>query len=142
MAPRRSAAAPVVEEEHQLAGLKFSEPLSWRAGKAIPIAELLRRLETLSAELRQMDQEQSDKESLTKVAKELVGQNLIGHKDRGVRAFTACCLVDVLKICAPDAPFTATQLRVRRLLLRKKGVANGKIGYLPSIRYIHPSRPL
>jgi sister chromatid cohesion protein PDS5 len=113
MAPRRSAAAEVVEEDLQLIGLKFNEPLSWRAGKAIPTAELLRRLEALSAELREMDQEQSDKDSLTKVAKELVGQNLIGHKDRGVRALTACCLVDVLKICAPDAPFTATQLRVR-----------------------------
>jgi sister-chromatid-cohesion protein PDS5 len=112
MAPRRSAATEVVEEELQLIGLRFNEPLSWRAGKAIPTAELLRRLETLSAELREMDQEQSDKDSLTKVAKELVGQNLIGHKDRGVRALTACCLVDVLKICAPDAPFTATQLRV------------------------------
>jgi sister chromatid cohesion protein PDS5 len=112
MAPRRSVVTEAVEEELQPVGLKFNEPLSWRAGKAIPTAELLRRLEVLSTELREMDQEQSDKDSLTSVANELAGQNLIGHKDRGVRAFTACCLVDVLKICAPDAPFTATQLRV------------------------------
>jgi len=113
MAPRRSAATEVQEEEEpQLAVLQFDEPLSWRAGRAIPTAELLRRLETLLTELQEMDQGEVDKESLTKVAKELVGQNLIGHKDKGVRAFAACCLVDVLKICAPDAPFTPSQLKV------------------------------
>jgi sister chromatid cohesion protein PDS5 len=113
MAPRRSAATEVIEEEEpELAVLQFDEPLSWRAGRAIPTADLLRRLEALFTELREMDQGEVDKESLTKVAKELVGQNLIGHKDKGVRAFTACCLVDVLKICAPDAPFTPTQLKV------------------------------
>lgn len=111
MAPRRGA-ADVVVEEPELTGLTFNEPLSWRAGKPIPTAELLRRLDALSTELREMDQEETAKESLTKVAKELAGHNLLSHKDKGVRAFTACCLVDVLKICAPDAPFTPTQLKV------------------------------
>ena len=110
MAPRRGA--DVVAEEPALGGLVFNEPLSWRAGKPIPTGDLLSRLDTLASELREMDQEQTDKDSLTKVAKELAGQNLLGHKDKGVRAFTACCLVDVLKICAPDAPFTPTQLKV------------------------------
>ena len=59
-----------------------------------------------------MDQEETDKDSLTKVAKERAGQNLLGHKDKGVRAHAACCLVDVLRICAPDAPFTQSQLKV------------------------------
>ncbi|RQM06379.1 hypothetical protein DH86_00001188, partial [Scytalidium sp. 3C] len=104
-----SAAAEVVESEG--VGLKFNEPLSWRAGKPIATGELLRRLDALSNELREMDQEATDKNSLTKVAKELAGQHLLGHKDRGVRAFAACCLVDVLKLCAPDAPFTGSQLR-------------------------------
>ncbi|KAF8851743.1 hypothetical protein BDZ45DRAFT_808062 [Acephala macrosclerotiorum] len=110
MAPRRGA-AEVVAEEPELGRLTFNEPLSWRAGKPIPTGELLRRLDALSSELRDMDQEETDKDSLHKVAKELAGQNLLSHKDKGVRAFTACCLVDVLKICAPDAPFTPTQLK-------------------------------
>jgi sister-chromatid-cohesion protein PDS5 len=109
MAPRRSAE---VVHEPQLGGLKFNEPLSWRAGKPIATSELLRRLDALAVELRDMEQEETDKDSLTHVAKELAGQNLLGHKDKGVRAFTACCLVDVLRICAPDAPFTATMLKV------------------------------
>lgn len=112
MAPRRGAAAAVVEEEPRLPGLVFDEPLSWRAGKAIPVGELLRRLEELQKEMMEMEQDETDKGSLTKVAKELVGTNLLHHKDRGVRAWTAACLVDVLRICAPDAPFTPQQLKV------------------------------
>ncbi|KHJ33148.1 putative sister chromatid cohesion and dna repair protein [Erysiphe necator] len=108
MAPRRSAA-----EQNNLKGLKFNKPLSWRAGKPIPTGELLERLETLSKELIDLSDEQEEvhKTSLSKVAKELAGQNLLGHRDKGVRAFTACCLVDILKICAPDAPFTPSQLK-------------------------------
>jgi len=104
--------AESVAQEPQGASLTFNEPLSWRAGKPIATGELLRRLDVLSNELREMDQEEIDKDSLTKVAKELAGQNLLSHKDKGVRAFAACCLVDVLKLCAPDAPFTGTQLKV------------------------------
>jgi sister chromatid cohesion protein PDS5 len=117
MAPRRGA--ETVEEEPQLGGLTFNEPLSWRAGKPIATGELLRRLDALSNELREMDQEEIDKDSLTKVAKELAGQNLLGHKDKGVRAFTGCCLVDVLKLCAPDAPYSGSQLKVCRVLAGK-----------------------
>jgi hypothetical protein len=121
MAPRRGAEVP---EEPQLGGLTFNEPLSWRAGKAIPTGDLLRRLDALSNELREMDQEETDKDSLKNVAKDLVGQNLLGHKDKGVRALTACCLVDVLKICAPDAPFTGSQLKVRMTLIVGRNIIN------------------
>ena len=110
-----ATAVPVVEPRsarHALQRLQFDEPLSWRAGKPIPIADLLRRLMALSKELRDMVQEETDRDSLTRVAKELTGHGLLSHKDKGVRAWTACCLVDILKLCAPDAPYTGTQLKV------------------------------
>lgn len=116
MARRRGAEVEVEEEEEAPEGqgqsLQFNEPLSWRAGKPIATAELLRRLEALADELREMDQEDVDKESFKVVAKELSGQNLLSHKDKGVRAYVACCLVDLLKLCAPDAPFSASKLKV------------------------------
>lgn len=111
MAPRRGAHV-VEEEEVQPGQLAFNQPLSWKAGKPIPVAELLKRLDALSIELREMEQEETDATSLYGVAKELAGHNLISHKDKGVRAFTACCLVDVLKICAPTAPYSGSELRV------------------------------
>lgn len=112
------------EMEEELVSLQFDEPLSWRAGKPIATGELLRRLEKLSRELVDMDQETVDKESLTKVAKDLASHNLLAHKEGGVKAFSASCLVDILKLCAPDAPFTPSQLKVSRhcaqLLPRKR----------------------
>lgn len=96
------------------AGLQFSEPLSWRAGRPIPVAELLRRLQALGNELHDMEQEEDEtvKSSFNTVAKELADPQLLGHKDRGVRAWVACCAVDVLRLCAPNAPFTEKQLGV------------------------------
>ncbi|KAK1756062.1 armadillo-type protein [Echria macrotheca] len=113
MAPRRGAVEDVEEQEAPTGGvkLKFKEPLTWRPGKPIPIDELLKRLDRLSKELSEMDQETVDPSSLTKVAKEVGAHQLLTHKDKGVRAFAACCVVDILKLCAPDAPFTPTQLK-------------------------------
>jgi len=119
MAPRhRQSQTQEVEEEEveekqpQPGTLQFDETLSWKAGKPIATGELLRRLERLAEELREMDQEEIDKDSFTNIAKELASQHLLGHKDKGVRALTGCCLVDVLKLCAPDAPFSGSQLKV------------------------------
>jgi len=107
---------PVEEEDQEmdeeLVALQFNEPLSWRAGKPIKTADLLRRLEKLSKELADMDQETVDKDSLHAVAKDLASHNLLAHKDVGVRANVAACLVDILKLCAPEAPFTPKQLKV------------------------------
>ncbi|OTA99180.1 hypothetical protein M426DRAFT_325376 [Hypoxylon sp. CI-4A] len=99
------------EMEEDLVSLQFDEPLSWRAGKPIATGELLRRLEKLSKELVDMDQETIDKDSLTHVAKELASHNLLNHREAGVKAFAAACLVDILKLCAPEAPFTPKQLK-------------------------------
>ncbi|KAI0480657.1 armadillo-type protein [Xylariaceae sp. FL0804] len=99
------------EMEEELVALQFNEPLSWRAGKPIATRELLRRLESLSQELVDMDQETADKQSLNGVAKDLASHNLLAHKEAGVKAYVASCLVDILKLCAPDAPFTPKQLK-------------------------------
>lgn len=100
------------ESQVQPSGLQFDEPLSWRAGKPIAIADLLRRLQALSKEMRGMEQEEDERNSFVRVAKELASPNLLAHKDKGIRAWTACCLVDILRLCAPDAPYTGQQLKV------------------------------
>jgi sister chromatid cohesion protein PDS5 len=116
---RVSAAAEVSDHEEadeelheSLAGLQFNESLTWRAGKPIAVAELLRRLQALSQELRSLDQEDAQRESLLPAAKDLASSNLLSHKDKGVRAWTACCVVDMFRLCAPKAPYTAAQLKV------------------------------
>ncbi|KAK4198159.1 putative sister chromatid cohesion protein PDS5 [Triangularia verruculosa] len=113
MAPRRSAAEEVEEEESEteLVALQFNESLTWRPGKPIPLDKLLKHLNTLAKELEELDQEVIDPNSLTKVAKEVASHQILSHKDKGVRAYAACCVVDILRLCAPDAPFTPTQMK-------------------------------
>lgn len=108
-----TAAAEAEPEGGALRKLQFNEPITWRVGRsAIPIAELLQRLQTLAQELRKLEQEEVDTGSLTKVSQELATPQLLAHKDKGVRAWVGCCVVDVLRLCAPDAPFTGNQLKV------------------------------
>ena len=93
--------------------LAFNEPLSWKAGQAIPIADLLSRLRKLAKEAQSFEPEGDvDPKSVSKVAQDLSSPNLLAHKDKGIRAWTACCLVELLRICAPNAPFANKQLKV------------------------------
>jgi sister-chromatid-cohesion protein PDS5 len=92
--------------------LSFKQPLVGRPGKQISVSDLLTRLKTLLDELRTIDQEDAHHESLTPVAQELASQSLLQHKDNGVRAWTVCCIVDMLKLFAPDAPYPASKLKV------------------------------
>lgn len=159
MSRRRRAAEPAPEEEQEEErdpeGLKFNEPLSWRAGRAIPTAELVKRLDKLSKELTELDQDWEHKESLNKIAEELSSTHILGHKDKGVKAFAACCLVDILKICAPDAPFTPKQLKVSLWSLWLSDFLYGDVslcfgmradhvrapGYLRLVHNLHSARP-
>lgn len=100
-----------IDEEEQKS-LEFDEELSWRPAKPIPSATLLTRLEKLSKELADFDQGAVVLSSLQRVAADLAHRNLLQHKDRGVKAYTACCLVDLLRLYVPDAPFTEEQLKV------------------------------
>jgi sister-chromatid-cohesion protein PDS5 len=132
MAPRSrrsAAAAPEVveeeeeqeqeqqepEEQHGLKKLTFKQPLVGRPGKQVSVGDLLTRLKTLLDELRTIDQEEAHRDSLMPVAQELAHQSLLQHKDNGVRAWTVCCIVDMLKLFAPDAPYPASKLKVGRI---------------------------
>lgn len=100
------------DEEVELRSLNFDQELSWRPAKPIPTATLIKRLEALSKELSELDQGATDLDSLKNVAKHLGHRNLIQHKDQGVKAYTACCLVDILRLFVPDAPYSDDQLQV------------------------------
>jgi len=76
------------------------------------VSDLLTRLKALLDELRTIDQEEAHRESLMPIAESLAHQSLLQHKDNGVRAWTVCCIVDMLKLFAPDAPYPASKLRV------------------------------
>lgn len=74
-------------------------------------AELLKRIKQLHLELAAIDQDVVVTESIDKAAKELISHTLLLHKEKGVRAYLACCLADVLRLYAPEAPYTEVELK-------------------------------
>ncbi|GLB39171.1 putative cohesin-associated protein pds5 [Lyophyllum shimeji] len=88
--------------------LAFREKL---LGKGLSTDALLKKLKALHTELAALDQEAVDINSLSTVRKELVNTSILLHKDRGVKAYAACCLADILRLYAPDAPYTQAELR-------------------------------
>ncbi|KAI8986667.1 armadillo-type protein [Trametes punicea] len=88
--------------------LRFKDKL---VGKGLNTDALLKKLKALHHELAELDQEHVDVASLHSVRKELVNPSILLHKDRGVKAYAACCLADLLRLYAPDAPYTQNELR-------------------------------
>ncbi|KAJ1033876.1 hypothetical protein NDA16_000084 [Ustilago loliicola] len=72
---------------------------------------LLKRVKQVRTELSEMDQDAVDVNSLKDICKELVTPALMLHKDKAVKANVACCLADMLRLFAPNAPFTPAELR-------------------------------
>ncbi|KAI0777199.1 hypothetical protein BD413DRAFT_514292 [Trametes elegans] len=88
--------------------LRFRDKL---VGKGLATDALQKKLKALHQELADMDQEHVDVPSLNSVRKELINPTILLHKDRGVKAYAACCLADLLRLYAPDAPYTQAELR-------------------------------
>ncbi|KAN0111727.1 Armadillo-type fold [Russula decolorans] len=88
--------------------LKFHDKL---VGKGLSTDALLKKLKNLHTQLADLDQERVDTATLATARKELVHNTILLHKDRGVKAYAACCLADILRLFAPDAPYTHNELR-------------------------------
>lgn len=102
-------------EEETAQPLEFDEPLTWRAGRPIAVTELLRRLKKLYEELSAMEQfeveDETGRNMVTPKAQELGNAQLLGHRDRGVKAWTLACIVQMFRVLAPNAPYKASQLK-------------------------------
>lgn len=89
--------------------------------------ELIKRLKNLAHELSNADQ--TDGETKYRdVAQSLVSPFILKHRDKDVKAHTACCLADILRIFAPDAPYDEEQLKGVFMLITNqlKGLENTK----------------
>ncbi|KAF6757823.1 cohesin-associated protein Pds5 [Ephemerocybe angulata] len=103
VAQTRHAAAPSPKGR-----LDFRDKL---VGKALTTDALLKKLKNLHTQLAALDQDHVDVPSLATAKKELIHSSILLHKDRGVKAYAACCLADLLRLYAPDAPYTQPELR-------------------------------
>ncbi|KAG4301494.1 hypothetical protein PCK1_002420 [Pneumocystis canis] len=118
--------------------LRFKETLLQKGTARLSVGEILKRLRILQAELAEHDQEQVERTSLNTVINELANDTLLNHKDKGVRAYTACCLADILRLCAPDAPYTPSQLNhiFELFVSQLKGLANQEMPYYAQAFYL------
>ena len=94
---------------------------------------LLKKLSALHTALSALPQDPAVTASLKKplegIRKELVSRVLLLHKERGVKALTACCLGEILRVYAPEAPYTQEELRdIFQFFFRQLVVGLGKGG--------------
>ena len=71
--------------------------------------ELVRRLRRLHEYLMNVGQDEGVGQ-LGEIAAALASPAYVGHRDKDVRLLCACCLVDIIRIYAPDAPYESDQL--------------------------------
>ncbi|EGF98446.1 uncharacterized protein MELLADRAFT_69311 [Melampsora larici-populina 98AG31] len=89
--------------------LQFKQNLT--KDSKLTITELIKRLISLHTELSELDQDVIDTNSLSSIRKELIQPSLLVHKDKTVKALVACGLADLLRLYAPDAPYTRPELK-------------------------------
>ncbi|WFD20626.1 Sister chromatid cohesion protein pds5 [Malassezia caprae] len=112
--------------------LRFEGPL-YVAGT--PPNEVRARLTVLHKELAGLDQGTIDTSELDAYCRELIRPALLRHKDRGVQSMTACILADVLRLYAPNAPFSPSEIKSLFRFLLAQLVA-------PSAGLAHPEHAL
>ncbi len=81
------------------------------AGHRAP--EVLAELKAVNAELAEVDQDafgDDERTAIGPLAASLADERVLGHADRAVRLVASVCIAHVLRLCAPDAPYTPLQL--------------------------------
>lgn len=80
----------------------------------LPFEELLRRLQQLATNLQNLGQEEGSDQKYTPLALHLADEFFLRHDSRDIQLLVACCIADLLRIFAPDAPFKdQKQIKVR-----------------------------
>ncbi|GMF52259.1 unnamed protein product [[Candida] boidinii] len=90
--------------------LRFDQELISTVTNHISTKELISRLQELYEELSSIDPDSLDMSSVASVKDQLVNKKLLKNANTGIQTLTACCLSDILRIYAPDAPYNAQQL--------------------------------
>jgi len=96
------------------ADLKFPSAFSDNAylTASLKKSELIARLQNLHNFLKKVGQSPAwQKELLDDLAAALIQPDRLGHKDETVRLLVACALSDIIRIYAPDAPYSEDALQ-------------------------------
>ena len=89
--------------------LRFKENLQANGMSASALRD---RLQRLHEELKEIGQGDLDTSQLDPYCQELIKPSFIRHKDKGVQALVACNLADILRLYAPNAPFSQAEIKI------------------------------
>ena len=101
------------------------------------LIEHLKGLHEKLAEIQQCDLDLS-KSKLNKVATRLVHAELLKHSDKNVKTLVCCCLANILRLFAPDAPYNPVELRdIFSVIIHQiRCLADDKYVYTNHINYL------
>ena len=97
----------------RLSGNKESEVFepNFLTSKSSRKGELLANLKLLHEDLSALSQDpMSRPKGLPGTAAQIVSDRIMGNADKEVRLLAACCLVDILRVFAPEAPYDDAEL--------------------------------
>ncbi|KAG1562450.1 hypothetical protein G6F49_000907 [Rhizopus delemar] len=97
------------QDNYELKKLDFPHSLVKRGG--LKAQDLLVLLKELHQKLKELEQGAVEQESLLNVAKELTNAQILKNSNKTVTAIAACCLADILRLYAPEAPYSNVELR-------------------------------
>ncbi|CAN0360409.1 unnamed protein product, partial [Hapterophycus canaliculatus] len=67
-------------------------------------------MENAFENLQEVSQEDELPDGLMETAKDLVSATVMNHQNSDYRLLVACCLVEVLRIYAPEAPYNVDEV--------------------------------
>lgn len=93
---------------------RFKLPAKVRTNNISKVVEELKELHDSLCKIEQ-DEFESLRMDLDPVARRLVESELVHNGDKVVRLLVSCCLANILRLYAPDAPYSPDQLKVSLL---------------------------
>jgi hypothetical protein len=90
---------------------RFTVPTRVRSSN---ISQVVEELKALHDALCKVDQSQFEmlQEELAPVAERLVHSELLNSADKTIKLLVSCCIANILRLFAPDAPYSAEKLTV------------------------------
>ena len=88
----------------------FCLPILSTIKRTLSNKEQLNRLVELHEKISILEDDQVDLETLRPISKDLINKKLLNHASIGVQAFVCCCISDILRLFAPNAPYTDEEL--------------------------------
>lgn len=110
-------------------------------GKETRKGALVSKLNELHKVLKGLSQDPADRpEGLKRTAAQLISTKILGNPDKDLRLLASCCIVDVFRLFAPDAPYSDEEMvavfdviiaQLRGLSMHDPGAGTGnKIMYI------------